>query len=131
MTYSLIPSKRRGRNHMVFGYTISAYRPFSCQPKSHSWRVVLDTTLCNEVCQWFAASLWFSPCTPVSSSNKTDCHDTTEILLKVALNTINTQSNPSWSIIFLNKYKYLLQRTSQNCTVTIRESHLRDILIGF
>ena len=58
-------------------------------------------------------------------------HDTTEILLKVALNTINTQSNPSWSIIFLNKYKYLLQRTSQNCTVTIRESHLRDILIGF
>jgi hypothetical protein len=29
--------------------------------------------------------LWFSP---VSSTNKTDCHDITEILLKVALNTI-------------------------------------------
>jgi hypothetical protein len=27
---------------------------------------------------------WFSP---VSSINKTDCHDITEILLKVALNT--------------------------------------------
>jgi hypothetical protein len=27
-------------------------------------------------------------CTPVSSINKTDCHDITEILLKVALNTI-------------------------------------------
>jgi hypothetical protein len=27
--------------------------------------------------------------TPVSSTNKTDCHDITEILLKVALNTIN------------------------------------------
>jgi hypothetical protein len=26
---------------------------------------------------------------PVSSTNKTDCHDITEILLKVALNTIN------------------------------------------
>ena len=26
--------------------------------------------------------------TPFSSTNKTDCHDTTEILLKVALNTI-------------------------------------------
>jgi hypothetical protein len=28
------------------------------------------------------------PGTPVSSTNKTDCHDITEILLKVALNTI-------------------------------------------
>jgi hypothetical protein len=27
-------------------------------------------------------------CTPVSSTNKTDCHDITEILLKVVLNTI-------------------------------------------
>ena len=32
---------------------------------------------------------WFSPGTPVSSSNKTDRHDITQILLKVALNTIN------------------------------------------
>ena len=31
---------------------------------------------------------WFSPGTLVSSTNKTDCHDITEILLKVALNTI-------------------------------------------
>jgi hypothetical protein len=30
------------------------------------------------------------PGTPVSSTNKTDRHDVTEILLKVALNTINT-----------------------------------------
>jgi hypothetical protein len=28
---------------------------------------------------------WFSPGTPVSFTNKTDRHDTTEILLKVAL----------------------------------------------
>jgi hypothetical protein len=32
---------------------------------------------------------WFSPGTPVSSTNKTDRHNITEILLKVALNTIN------------------------------------------
>jgi hypothetical protein len=31
----------------------------------------------------------FSPDIPVSSINKTVCHDITEILLKVALNTIN------------------------------------------
>jgi len=46
---------------------------------------VLDTTLCDKVYQWLAAGQWFSP---VSSNNKTDRHDITEILLKVALNTI-------------------------------------------
>jgi hypothetical protein len=30
---------------------------------------------------------WFSPDTPVSSTNKTDCHNITEILLKVSLST--------------------------------------------
>jgi len=33
------------------------------------------------------AGRWFSPCTPVSSTNKIDRHDITKILLKVALNT--------------------------------------------
>jgi hypothetical protein len=47
---------------------------------------VLDTTLCDKVCQWLATGWWFSPDTPVSSTNKTDRH---VILLKVALNTIN------------------------------------------
>ena len=36
---------------------------------------------------------WFSPGTPVSSTNKTDRNDITEILLKVALNTTN-QTKP-------------------------------------
>jgi hypothetical protein len=35
-----------------------------------------------------ATGRWFSPGTLVSSTNKTDSHDITEILLKVALNTI-------------------------------------------
>ena len=59
-------------------------------------RYVLDTTLCDEVCQWLAEGRWFSQSTPVSSTNKTenDRHDKTEILLKLALNTItqNLQS---------------------------------------
>jgi len=51
---------------------------------------VHDTTLCdNKVCQGLATGQWFSPGTPVSSTNKTDRHDITEILFKVALNTIN------------------------------------------
>jgi hypothetical protein len=36
---------------------------------------------------------WFSPDPPVSSTNKTDRHDITEILLKVALNTIKETTN--------------------------------------
>jgi len=36
--------------------------------------------------------LWFSPGTPVSSTNKTKRHDITRILLKVALNTIKTNT---------------------------------------
>jgi len=32
---------------------------------------------------------WFSPGTPVSSTNKIDRQDITDILLKVALNIIN------------------------------------------
>jgi hypothetical protein len=48
---------------------------------------VLDTTLCDKVCQWLATGQWFSPDT-VSSTNKTDSQDITEIFLKVAFNTI-------------------------------------------
>ena len=48
----------------------------------------LDTALCDKVCQWLMTGLWFSLVTMVSSINKTDCQDITEILLKVALNTI-------------------------------------------
>jgi hypothetical protein len=51
-------------------------------------RGVLYTTLCDKVCQWLAAGQWFSMGAPVSSTNKTDHHDITEILLKVVLNTI-------------------------------------------
>jgi hypothetical protein len=49
---------------------------------------VLDTTLCDKVCQRLATGRWFSPGTPVSSTNKTHHHDIAEKWLKVALNTI-------------------------------------------
>jgi len=60
------------------------------------------TTLCDKVCQWLATGRWFSPCPLVCSTNKTDRHDITEILLKVALNTIK-QTKRTNKI----KYKYL------------------------
>ena len=44
--------------------------------------------------------LWFSPGTLVSSTNKTDCHDITEILLKVGLTTINQPNQPKHIIMY-------------------------------
>jgi hypothetical protein len=57
-----------------------------------SWRGVMNTTLCDKVCQWLAAGRWLSPCTPVSSTIKTDRHDISEILLKVAFWTHLTKT---------------------------------------
>ena len=91
------------RDHMVVGfiitYAISTYRhywiynylcnqylsPLTMWDRTLLRRGVLDTTLCDKVCQWLAAGQWFSPGTLVSSINKTYRHDITEILLKVAL----------------------------------------------
>ena len=53
---------------------------------------VLDTTLCDKVCQWLVTGGWFSSGTLVSSTNKTDHHDITKIFLKVAINTISLTS---------------------------------------
>jgi hypothetical protein len=52
------------------------------------------------------ADLWFSLDTPVSSTNKkTDHHDITEILLKVALNTIFLTLTPEY-INYTEKNKH-------------------------
>jgi len=68
---------------MVVGFSttcaISAYHHWSCEFESRSWRGVLDTTLSDKVYQWLATGQWFSPGTPVFSTNKTDHHDITEI----------------------------------------------------
>jgi hypothetical protein len=44
--------------------------------------------------QLFALGRWLSPGTPASSTTKTGRHDIAEILLKVALSTINQTNQP-------------------------------------
>ena len=63
-------------------YTNSDYHHLRCEFESSLWRVVLITTSCDKVCQWLAGGRWFSPV------NKTDRHDITELVFKVALNTM-------------------------------------------
>jgi hypothetical protein len=69
------------RDRMVVGFTtvyaISAYHHWCC-----GVRISIGarcTTLSDKVCQWLATGQWFSPGPPVSSTNKTDRHDITEI----------------------------------------------------
>jgi hypothetical protein len=55
---------------------------------------------------------WFSLGTPVSSTNKTDCHNITEILLKVPLNTITQTLFVKINLkkaILLECYKFFFQ----------------------
>ena len=54
------------------------------------------TTLCDKVCQWLATGRWFSPGPLVSSTNKTDRHYITEILLKVALHTLKERNKQNY-----------------------------------
>jgi hypothetical protein len=90
---------------------------------------VLDATLCDKPCQSLVLGRWFSPATPVSSTNKTDRHDIIEILLKVVLNTITLklyeynmkQNQEKHRTIVPNKgnnkiteLRTILQRESQN-----------------
>ena len=71
---------------------ISVYYHLSCEFEPRPIRGVLDTILCDKVCQILATGRWFSAGTQVSSSNKTDRHDIIEILVKVALNPINQKT---------------------------------------
>ena len=68
-----------GCDRMVVGFTtnctISAHQHLSCEFEFLSWPDVLDTTLCDKVCQWLATGLWFSSGTPVASTNKTKWYD--------------------------------------------------------
>ena len=94
---------RRGHDRMVVGFTttcaISTYHHWCCQFESRSGRDVQH--LCDKVCQWLTTGRWFSLSTPVSSTNKSARHDITEILLKVALNTIKQTNNN----IFIWRFK--------------------------
>ena len=61
-------------------YNQTTNNNYNSQP--HSQRGVLDKTLCDKVCQLLVTGWWFSPGALVSSANKTDRYDITEILLK-------------------------------------------------
>jgi hypothetical protein len=82
---------RCGHDRMVVGFTtiyaISCLSPLKLWVRTTFMERCFDTTVCDKVCQWLATCQWFSPGISVSSTNKTDCHEITEICLKVTFNT--------------------------------------------
>jgi hypothetical protein len=71
-------------------------------------------TTSDKVYQLLAHGRWFSPDTPASSTTKTGRHNIAEILLNVALNTIN-QIKP----IFFRMFHAMSWRLPSASTVTI------------
>ena len=72
---------------IIHSYHVRTNLPITNNVVSSNPTQTKFTTLCDKkVCQWLATGQWFFP---VSSINKTDCHDIAEILLKVVLKTIN------------------------------------------
>ena len=57
--------------------------------------------LCDKVCQRLVTGRWCSPGPPGSPINKTDCHDITELLLKVTLSTIKLTTKQNISDLLL------------------------------
>jgi hypothetical protein len=69
------------------------------------------TVASDKVYQLLAHGWWFSLGTPASSSTKTGRHDIAEILLKVALNTIN-QIKSNYNFIIFGTGKCYTQHHS-------------------
>jgi hypothetical protein len=88
--YSFTKRHRRSeedrRDCMIVGFTsINAY--VSSNPVNGEVYLIQHCVI-NFVSDLWQACRWFSPGTPTSTTDKTDCHDRAEILLKVALITI-------------------------------------------
>jgi hypothetical protein len=104
--YQHLDSGRLGRDRMVVGFTTTCAIS-ALWVRTPLRRGVLDTTLCDKVCQWLATGRWSSLGTPISSTNKTNRRDITEILLKVAQDTINHQPTSGHFLFTLSNHKEL------------------------
>ena len=100
----------RGSDRMVVGFTttyaISSYHHWCCEFESRSGRGVQHYVI--KFYQWLVTGRWFSPGPPVSSTNKTNRHDITEILLKVALNTIEQTNNTHFYLLEYRNIRNIL-----------------------
>ena len=91
--YTVVPLNREGLS-WSYGSWIYNYMCNQCLSPLRLWVLSPDKVI--KVCQWLATGRWFFRVLTVSSTNKTDHHDITEILLKVVLSTITLTLLKSW-----------------------------------
>ena len=109
VTINFYSWEKRSSWQWSYGSWIYNYLCNQCLSPLMLWVLILNRarcTTCDKVCQWLATSQWFSSYPLVSSTNKTDCHDITEILLKVALNTIKQTNKKLRNKVYI-EFKFL------------------------
>ena len=80
----------RGRDHMVIGLTLPVQSvPITTKVVSLNPTHSEAYSIQHYVAKFLSDLRWFSLGTPVPSTNKTDSHDITKILLKVAVSNIS------------------------------------------
>ena len=78
-----------GSMSQVVAIPNNSYQPITNTAWVRSRLCKLQKAARDKACQLLAHGRWFCPGTPASPTTKTGRHDIIEILLKVALNTIN------------------------------------------
>ena len=94
----------RGRGRWIYNYLCNQCpSPLTLRVEITLRRDLLDTTLCDKVCQWLANSRWFSPGTTVSGSftNKTERPHLTEIFFESCVKH-HTPSNYNYLYFMLH-----------------------------
>jgi hypothetical protein len=89
---------------------------------SFTFQVIIFIILCGKVCRLLATGRWYSPGFPVSSTNKTDHHNITEILLKVALNPINQII--TFLLYSVNYFRLVAEKINKNERKNKAEIHM-------
>jgi hypothetical protein len=108
--YIILPQRHLLCTYMILWLFITC-RLMHCEFEPRSWRGVLNTTLCDKICQWLATGRWFSPSAPVSSIKKTDRHD---IAKKIAIRGVKYHK-PNQIDVTLTCYTFLNSQAKTYC----------------
>ena len=100
---------------------------------------VLDTTLCDKVCQWLMAGRWISPGTPVSPTIKIDLHDVTESGVKhhkpkpnLKWNLKHSKHSIQWKTKLLLSEQFKIRSKKHRKTkIDIRKTTIHEFLIAW
>ena len=84
--------------------------------------IVLNTALCDKVCQWLATGVWFSP---DSAANKTDRHWN---IVKSGVK--HHRNNPSYSSDVGKQHKLMLIVISKYIILTTHRRVTTPVVIG-